>query len=71
MRRPRLPASWLLLPSGVALHCPKCKLVAERSPGEQVCDLLAQGTVFTMELPLLSSLTGLLSLGCLPPVSTG
>lgn len=71
VRRPRLSASWLLLPSGVALCCPKCKLVAERSPGEQACGLLAPGTVFTVVPPFLSPLTGLLSPGSLPPSPQG
>lgn len=70
----RLPASWLLLPLGVALHYPEMQTGGQGSylGSRQVCDLLAQGSVFTMVLPLLSSLVGpLLSPRRLTPVSTG
>lgn len=73
MKRPRLPASWLLLPLGVALHYPEMQTGWQGSylARRQVCDLLTQGSVFTMVLPLLSSLMGpLLSPGCLSPTST-
>lgn len=38
MRRPGLPASWLLLPSGGALHYPEMQTGWQGwAPGEQVC----------------------------------
>lgn len=66
MKRPRLPASWLLLPLGVALHYPEVQTGWQGSylARRQVCDLLAQGSVFPMVLPLLSP-------GCLSPSPQG
>lgn len=70
----RLPASCILLPLGVALHYPEMQTGGQGSylGSRQVCDLLAQGSVFTwcclsfLHWWVLSSLPGALT-----PVSTG
>lgn len=68
MRGPRLPAPWLLLPLDGALHYPEIQTGQRgQSLGGQVCDLLAQGSVFTAMLPLLSLPAGGLS----PPCAQG
>ena len=58
MRGPRFPAPWLLLPLDGALHYPEIQ-TGQRGQSlgggrGGVCDLLAQGSVFTAMLPLLS-----------------
>lgn len=65
MRGPRPPAPRLLLPVDGALRYPEIQTGQRgRSLGGQVCDLLAQGSVFTAMLPLLSLLAGGLSPLC-------